>query len=420
MGKIYFDSEFSTPAITKVTPKITLNQKAHQQISAQLEKVYDPEIYTDSFDLVPTTMKYKLHLYIHPTDSGYAHGQLSWTPNTFVNGSYIFNDLNVEVTDATPISSVVIPEGYDDYYLYNAYDKFYEDTNYDVYKNKSELSGKVIVFDLDNYLVRSGSASSMFSSNTSITDIDLTNINVVNCVNLGGMFQSCSALKSVNVSNFNTTKCTNLSYMFCGCSNLESIDLSNFDTTKVTSMSNMFQYCNKLRTIDLSNFNTNGLTRMSYMFQSSGVRSVDLTSFNTANVTSMGYLFASSSIVSLDLSNFDTSNATDMGDMFWNCYNLETIDLSNFDTSKNNMGLSGTFYNCTKLEYIIIGSSTFKFQLKSSISLPNNCKILVPSALISTYQNATNWSAHASKFDAIENYDIVRSNGQVTVTPKNA
>ena len=76
------------------------------------------------------------------------------------------------------------------------------------------------------------------------------------------------------------------------------------------------------------------------------------------------------------------------------------------------------FTSCNKLEYLIIGTDTFKFPLKSSShNLNTTCKILVPSSLISTYQNDTNWSSRASQFDAIENYTITRSNGQVTVTP---
>jgi hypothetical protein len=80
--------------------------------------------------------------------------------------------------------------------------------------------------------------------------------------------------------------------------------------------------------------------------------------------------------------------------------------------------MDSMFSSSNNLKYLIIGSNTFKFQLKTSQSLPSTCKILVPNALLSTFRNATNWSTHSSKFAAIENYTITRSNGQVTVTPK--
>jgi hypothetical protein len=81
--------------------------------------------------------------------------------------------------------------------------------------------------------------------------------------------------------------------------------------------------------------------------------------------------------------------------------------------------MTSIFFNDYNLQYLIIGSSTFKFQLSANAGLANTCKILVPQALIPTYQAAANWSSYASQFDAIENYTITRSNGQVTVTPKN-
>jgi len=77
--------------------------------------------------------------------------------------------------------------------------------------------------------------------------------------------------------------------------------------------------------------------------------------------------------------------------------------------------MKNMFYYCTDLQYLIIGSPTFKFKLLSDSALNNTCKILVPQALISTYQAAENWSDHASQFEPIENYIITRSNGQVTV-----
>ena len=104
-----------------------------------------------------------------------------------------------------------------------------------------------------------------------------------------------------------------------------------------------------------------------------------------------------------------------MTSMFENA-EIKALDISNFDTS--NVLTMENMFNSSYIEYIIIGSSSFKFQMKSTNcgNLNNTCKILVPSSLLSTYQNATNWSSRASQFDAIENYTITKSNGQVTVS----
>ena len=54
--------------------------------------------------------------------------------------------------------------------------------------------------------------------------------------------------------------------MFSNCYNLKNINLSNFNTQNVINMSNMFYDCKSLTNINLSNFNTQNFTYMSYMF----------------------------------------------------------------------------------------------------------------------------------------------------------
>ena len=405
MGTIRLSDDFVSPAISKANPKITINQKAHQQITAEIERYWDKETYNSTFTLVPVNLKNKLHLYVHSTDAGYAHGQLSWTPNTFENGGEITSDLTVNVTDA-PSIPVSIPSGYQDYYViqdsfggnYGA--KFYEDTNYDNYVMAgSELRGNIIVFDLTRFL-SSKTWDHLYLSNTfkdcvNMTSLDISDWDTKEVLSMGGMFSGCKNMVNLNLGTLNTSSCNSLSSMFQQCWALSSLDVNYFDTSNVTNFGGVFDECKALTSLNITNWNTSKATSIREIVK------------NCISLTS------------LDLSNLNTNNVTDMYMAFSYCDNLEVLDLSNLNT-ENVTQMSLMFNGSNKLKYLIIGSSTFKFQLKSGISLPSTCKILVPSALISTYQNATNWSVHASKFDAIENYDIVRSNGQVTVTPKNA
>jgi len=186
------------------------------------------------------------------------------------------------------------------------------------------------------------------------------------------------------------------------CKKLVSIDASGWDTSEVTSMEEMFNDCRALTLIrGIANWNTSKVTTIQKMF--------GVSSYPCGNITS------------LDLSNWDTSSVTNMNQAFNGLTNLVTIDLSNFDTT-NVTNMDSMFYSLNySFKYLIIASPVFKFELKKSdalVSLLVDYKILVPQSLISTYQNAQYWSDYASKFDAIENYTITRSNGQVTVTPK--
>ena len=54
-----------------------------------------------------------------------------------------------------------------------------------------------------------------------------------------------------------------MSFLFSNNSSLENIDLSNFDTSKVTSMQQMFANMVQLKKLDLSSFDTLKVTNMS-------------------------------------------------------------------------------------------------------------------------------------------------------------
>ena len=80
------------------------------------------------------------------------------------------------------------------------------------------------------------------------------------------MFGDCKLLTNINLSNFNTNNVINMGCMFYGCSSLTNIDLSNFNTNNVTNMGCMFQGCSSLKDIDISNFKTNNIIYMIGMF----------------------------------------------------------------------------------------------------------------------------------------------------------
>ena len=109
--------------------------------------------------------------------------------------------------------------------------------------------------------------SSMFSSCSSLTSLDVTKFNTVNVTNMSKMFYDCVALLSLDVTNFNTANVTNMSYMFFCCSELTSLYLTNFNTEKVTDMENMFFDCSSLTTIYASSkFVTTQVSNSSGMF----------------------------------------------------------------------------------------------------------------------------------------------------------
>ena len=169
-----------------------------------------------------------------------------------------------------------------------------------------------------------------------ILDLDLSNFDTSNVMNMGIMFHGMSSLTSLNLSNFDTSKVTNMQWIFFGMRSLTTLNLSSFNTSKVTDMSYMFCYMNSLVNLNLSNFDTSQVTDMAYMFSGvSNLTSLDLSNFDTSQVTDMGAMFSGMyNLTTLDLSNFDTSKVTNMSQMFFSMSNLTTLYISNFDTSK--------------------------------------------------------------------------------------
>ena len=250
--------------------------------------------------------------------------------------------------------------------------------------------------------------NSMFRNMSSLTSLNLSNLDTSKVTNMGGMFLGVSNLATINLSNFDTSKVINMSFMFFGMSKLTTLNLSNFNTSKVIYMNRMFSDVSNLTTINLSNFDTSKVTNMDYMFagmsnltnlqlselfDTSNVRSMrymfhkdskltslDLSSFNTQNVTNMDSMFSYlSNITDLNLSTFNTQRVTNMNGMFYNLEKVKTLDLSTFDTSRV-MNVTEMFalmdYAPDNLEKIYVSDSFSTENLTSSTTVFRNRKKL--------------------------------------------
>ena len=143
---------------------------------------------------------------------------------------------------------------------------------------------------------------------------------------------------------------TKINHLFYECKSLINIDLSNFNTENVINMSSMFSNCISLTNLNLSNINTENVINMSELFYvCESLISIDLSSFNTRNVNNMSMMFyGCESLVNLNLSNFNTKNVTNMNGMFWTCNSLTNINLLNFNT-QNVKNMSWMFGGCNSL-----------------------------------------------------------------------
>ena len=111
------------------------------------------------------------------------------------------------------------------------------------------------------------SCAAMFSGLSNITEIDLSNFDTSEVINMNAMFQNCINLTKINFGNMITSSVKQMVSMFYGCSKLMTINLSHFDTSKVEKMGGMFNGCSNLKYLDLSNFKFSNNLFISSMFQ---------------------------------------------------------------------------------------------------------------------------------------------------------
>lgn len=211
-----------------------------------------------------------------------------------------------------------------------------------------ECSALQSIKGLDNWNTASAiDMSSMFASDSSLTELDLSKFDTSNVITFDSMFTSDIALTSLNVSNFKIDKVTNFSNMFSSCKALTSITgLNTWETTGTIidkiDMSLMFAYNNNLETLDVSKFDTSQVKNFYGMFA------------GCEKLTSIA-----------GLNNWKTKSATHMSSMFAYDDSLQKLDLSGFDT--RNATQDNFFSGDNKLWYLKIGKYT---QLKDDCGLP--------------------------------------------------
>ena len=164
---------------------------------------------------------------------------------------------------------------------------------------------------------------------TSLTSVDVENIDTSAATDLTNMFYKCSALTSLNLSNFNTSNVTCMDTMFFYCSGLTSLDISSFDFTKVESLWLMLRGCSSVATLTIGTMYAPRLTELTNFLQGmSSLTTLNVTKFNLPNVTSLqSFCWQCTSLPSFDFSKITAPNLTDISYFFQACSSLVSADL---------------------------------------------------------------------------------------------
>ena len=230
------------------------------------------------------------------------------------------------------------------------------------------------------------------------------------------MFYNCSSLLSFNFSYFYLGKYTtnlyhnvNFSYMFYNCYSLESIYIGSSDIGNIIDMKGMFHNCISITSIDLTNIYARDNVDISYMFYNCS----KLESFtsNTIFIKDMKYMFYNCSLLNnitmSSFRNFMPSNYINMSNVFYNCYNLESLQgkFSGLYISD----VREMFYNCISLlslnfnpkgisKYINMSKMFYNCTNLKSTNLNNNHLHIFPTDLSYIFYNCISLTSLAFNY----------------------
>ena len=296
-------------------------------------------------------------------------------------------------------------------------------------------NGTIYYYSESEYLKFSESTSYMFSGFTSLTSIDLSEIDSSDVTNIYGTLNNDRSLVTANLSNFNFSSWNagslmsnfglgwgsgiktlildkaifpiNMGSGLCNLEELERISLKGVDTSNVVNMGSMFYNDPKLTTLDLSNWDTSNVINMNNVFSScTKLETINFKNWDTSKVTDMSSLFyGCSSLIGLDLSYFRTSSVTNMAYMFENNTSLETINMSNFDFAGYHpsyvlscMGISNS-----PLKTIIMNNSKIYGDVSGFFSYFNDVEtISLDNMDTSNATNMTGFFRNCSKLTSID------------------
>lgn len=205
--------------------------------------------------------------------------------------------------------------------------------------NKSILLSKEVPNDFNNYWLTNTVPTLRF-----FPKIDTSNIN-----NFRGLFKNMSCLVYIPRLTINSN-CTDLEMTFAYCYNLDNIDTTNWDVSNIINMKDLFYNCRSLSSLDLTNLDMSNVTLLNRMFwDCRNLIEIKGLNKNLPNLTNISSVFYNcTSLLSLDLSNWNTSNISTLESIFYNCRSLTSLNLSSWNTS-NVTNISSLFSYCTNL-----------------------------------------------------------------------
>ena len=200
--------------------------------------------------------------------------------------------------------------------------------------------------EMDNVTI----ALNMFSGCSSLQSLDTSKWNLGNLSNGNSMFSGCSSLQSLDTSKWNLGNLSNGNYMFSGCSSLQSLDTSKWNLGNLSNGNYMFYGCSSLQSLDTSKWNLGNLNTAENMFRQTKITTLDVRDWDLRKLTNTVYMFYLTPLISLDTSGWVLSSLSNAAQMFQNCSNLITLGNTSRWGLERLTNASAMFNGCSVLQ----------------------------------------------------------------------
>lgn len=205
-------------------------------------------------------------------------------------------------------------------------------------------------------------------------DRNILTFNTEGVTSMSGMFKDCK-VKHLDLSSLRTHNVTDFSDMFYNCDSLIDLNVDDFDTSNAEDFNGMFHGCNKLTQLNVKHFNTNSVLHMSYLF--SGCRRlkvIDLEGWDFSQVSDANEMFGYCEKLEKIIANFNFKMIKGMAFMFDCCTKLSEVDLTHSDLS-HVFDFGYMFFNCEGLKKISFSTGIWQ-KAKYTLGMFGNCKAL--------------------------------------------
>ena len=213
-------------------------------------------------------------------------------------------------------------------------------------------NSKLSELDTSNWTISSSNTERMFEGCSSLTRLDLRNMEMDNVTIALNMFYGCSSLQSLDTSKWNLGNLSNGNYMFSGCSSLQSLDTSKWNLGNLSNGQSMFYGCSSLQSLDTSKWNLEKVTDLGSTFDGCrGLTELNSSSWNLIRCSSYRKTFyRCNTLVKIDLTYSKTpiSIVNNQDDVLNDCFNLESIvgDHNETDDVSVFNGYNSGEFNC--------------------------------------------------------------------------